>query len=235
MWDGSWLTGTFVKQWEHDHKKFALIKITSTPNVDIKEKEIYGQYKKLDDSLAIIIDEIAPLFHIEKRGTHRITIGTIKYILYKVELLDNIIISETSLSSTLNTDPLRKDPDVLREIRKQIVFQDLISINRIGESHIILRLNPMDSDGTFKYIVLGSYTDKKDLNDKVSLTWSNISASLRQKYFNEQNSIDVVLKSMINKDELFELNYEIEQVIKRINREYLWFANFIINRIRRYF
>lgn len=246
MWDGSWLTkASFLRQWDFQGKKIAVI--TYGEN----EEEICCQYNKLDDSLAIIIDEMAPLFKLSKRGTHRAIIGKTKYILYRVEYINGVVIAETSLSSTMASDPLRKNEQLRIEVRKQIIFQDLIAINRLGESHIILRLpfgaegaggangsdvlNVLNEAGRCPYIILGSYTDKKDLNDKLSLTWSNISPSLRAKYFDEKNSIHTVLKTMINKDELCELNYEIEQIIKRINREYLWFANFIINRLRRYF
>lgn len=228
MWDGSWLEDcSFVNKWEHENKKFAQIACDTMSGA----VTIFCEYRKMDDSLVVIIDEISPLFKLNKRGTYRARINKINYILYYVDFVYNNIICETNLSAVKKTESVRKDN--IDEIRKLIIFQDLISINRIGESHIILR--KIEND---KYKCLGSFTDKSDLNKNMSHLVSNISPTLRNKYFDENNPIDSILKQMINKNDsesLFNLNYEIEKVIKRINKDYLWFANFIINRIRGYF
>ena len=228
-WNGDWLTdGIIVKEWIMEARRFCVIETTGSAGATGDSFMFPAELNKLDDSLVVIIDELAPLFGLHKRGSHRIKIKDKPYVLYQVMIANNNIVLETKLSSISIKDALRKQ--YRDDIQKLVIFQNIINLNRIGDSHIIVRTSgDISSVGAVKF--LGCYQDKIDLNPKASHNHINISKTYHSKHFDEDKSVHDIIRIMINKDDIYDLRDDIEKIILRINKNYLWYANFLINRL----
>lgn len=99
---------------------------------------VYCIVRTAKNSLACLIDEIKPIFFLEKIGTHWAKFNGKIYILLKAQIKEDIIIEETTLNEIKIKEPYNL-ANFLYEVQKIFVFRELLGITKTYESSIVLR------------------------------------------------------------------------------------------------
>ena len=207
------------------------------------EEGIYGKYiywKIYDDSLGVnspqycmvrtmsngtlscLIDEIKPIFKLQKIGTHWIKYNGKKLILLKVNLN-----SEGAIIFDLTLDLLPYHERLAGEVRKIFAFRELLGMTKSYEKSIILREYK-------KYIVPISFYEP---NMEPSCGKFILPKTVLEKWF-EDISIDEVVKKMLEIEssqeitlKLYNLRSEIEKIVERCDRNCITFVDEILSRV----
>lgn len=191
--------------------------------------DIYCIIKKTKESIECIIDEIKKVFGINKRGTHRICIGRTEYLIYYVPITgDEKIMFEIPLSKISSND--RYDEDFIKEIRKTIVFCEILGLSSTTERFIRLRMR-----GQKPYPI---NWNSKIINTKESV----IPKVLYKKWFEGSTSVVEVLREMIGYSETrknlceitMDIRNKIDGIVRIYDKSYIWYSNMIIERISEY-
>jgi hypothetical protein len=173
-----------------------------------------------DVFLPCILDEIKPLFGISKIGTHRIRIGKLEYVLYKCFMGDRLI---TKLSNS--------EKENIKEIlQPQILYRVLFCVEDTKNASFIYRCS----------------IDKHRKRVSSVFSFCEIKTTLgKERYCPTEtfithwfgdNAIDEYLTEFIEnlrikykKEDTLQLilwfQSEIETIIQRINKEYIWITS----------
>lgn len=227
-WDGSHL-GQFnrniiTNRWSVLRAKYV--------ELEFEQGYLYANIKSCDNLLPCIIEDIKPLFNINKRGIHRITLSKKDYIIYFVPIDEHgNIVWETPLNKIPTTHFLRRDEVFRKSVQQLLAFCDILSLCGTAEYSIIIRsekvvINTND--------IMTSVID----HDDYDCTVLNKTSFL--KWFGENTSLVNTVKEMINftedKDIVIvttELRNSIDTIIKYYDKELIWFGYFIIDRLSR--
>ena len=173
-------------------------------------------------NLPCIIDEIKPVFKLEKVRTHYCKFKGKIFILLKLQLENGNILKEITL------DKIGYKPQLKDDVQKIFIFRELLGMSKNFESSIILRkkeyfikpisfYDPNMSPGNIKTVLPNTILDKwfKDTDlDKVVLKMFNV---------DKPENINSVL---------LDLKSKLDKIAERVNRDTITYIDEIIARIR---
>jgi hypothetical protein len=226
MWDGSDL-GSYpddiiVYEDAHDNVKYWKITIGNRTEVCM--------YRKYTNMFPCVVDELKPFFGLTKNGTHKIKIGSTRYIITRLHQdADGDPIFGRPLSKILPDDPLRMDDYISQEIRKILAFRELLAISSSYESNIWLH----PTGATYQPISVREINSKLDKGQDVSVVTSGII----KKWFSKI-SLSQTIKQLVNyhgdpSECLVRTRKDVDKVISRVDENYIMYSNFIQDRLTR--
>lgn len=240
-WDGSHL-GSYWKaitgKWTLDGIQYYRITLPAGWSEEYQSGIIYCLAIKAKDLFPCIVEEIKDIFGIPRCGIHRINIDYQEYFIYYVPIsIDGNIIWETPLNRIDVKHPLRKNPEFRKNVQKIIMFSDILALGRTGEPAIKIRLGnngvrlPISTNETNTTIV-----------NQTDYDYSIMSKTLFLRWFGEETCMSNIVKEMVNYTEKVnnlavltaEIRSKVEEVIRRYDSNYIWYSNFILDRMSRY-
>ena len=172
--------------------------------------------------LPCIIDEIKPVFNLEKIGTHWCKFKGKTLIFYKIQMENGNILEDITLDNI--GYKVQLEPDV----QKIFVFRELLGMSKNFESSIILRKR----DYFFK--VMSFYEPNMTPGD----TKNVLPNTILNKWF-KNTDIDTVVLKMFNVDNpeniisvLLDLKSKLDKIAERVNKDAITYIDEIIARIR---
>ena len=219
-WDGSDITdllkneNTTIYEGKNEKKKYWIIE-----NEDITETVGVKSSSHMTPSL---IDELKPIFNLEKVGTHWGKLNGKIYILFSLEREKNEILQELTL------DKYKYDKRLEKEIRKIFLFRELLGVSQNFEKDIILRKKNL-------YIQPISF---HEANIKPSTSGKVLSNLILEKWFIEKD-LDQAVCEFFEIDNLENVNNvllplkdKLEKVITRVDPNSIMYVDEILSRIR---
>lgn len=250
-WDGTHLgeyRGVIKVRWEMGQCKYYGIVI---PKLGEEEGGIiYCIGTKTDDVLACIVEDIKDIFGLERRGIHRIKIDGKEHLIYYVPISTvGEVIWETPLNRLDGKHTLRKDEYFKKEIQRILMVSDIMGLMKTGETSIWIRPG---SEG--RYVPISINETKTEIVKETKYDYSILPKTLFLKWFGEHTDTDDIVKEMVYSrfmkrgnipiivgDEgdnlsiiMAEIRNKVERVIKKYDSGYLWYTNFIIDRMTRH-
>jgi len=226
-WDGSELTSLFKRKdvyWEEGIYEKNIYWRVYYPINNLLREEICI-VRSCSSTLSCIIDEMKPIFKIDKLGTHWIKYKSKMLILIRPNIKNSTIIDEISLKYFLNAE---KNIFFKKEVQRILLFRELLGISRSGESSIICRQTPLNVKPISFYEP--NMTPLKE--GKV------ISNFMLNKWFSD-TSIDDEIIIFLNIKEikdltryLFNLRIKFEEIVNRIDKDAIAYIDAILNRIQ---
>lgn len=252
-WDGSHL-GSYIRvithRWSLEGIHYYGITLPVGWSQELPSGVIYCTATCTKDLFPCIVEGIKDVFGLPRRGVHRITIDYRQYLIYYVPIsIKGEVIWETPLSRLKMNHSLRKDPFFRKEVQKVIAFCDILALCRTGEPSI--RIRP-GSNGAFIPVSINeSATSIIKDND---YDYSVLTKTLFSKWFGEETAISDIVKQMVysrftthrgipavrgtDGEDLAiisaEIRGKVESVIKQYDACYIWYSNFIVDRMSRY-
>lgn len=232
MWNGSYLGKYNIKIVEHKWKtegiKYFRLNI---PNIGV----IYCNANKTNNLLPCIIEDIKSLFGIYRRGINSITIGNDLYLIFYVSITqNNEVVYETPLNKLDNNHYLRSDPKFKYNVQKLIAFNDITGLSGGIENNIRIRPN------NGELIPIGINESILQIDRKNIYDYTYIPAVIIKKWFDGKNISTQLISEMVGfnnkslQELLFSLRNNIDNIIRNYDKEYIWYTNFIVDRISRY-
>ena len=179
--------------------------------------------KSSSHTFACLVDELKPVFGLEKVGTHWAKIHGKTYILFKPEKdRKNVILEELTLSE------YKYDKNLEKEIQKIFLFREIVGVPRNTEKNIILRvkglyvqpisfyeanLNPRIDGKVLSNIILDRWFKDVDLDKAVS------------------ELFQITSIEQIN-DILLPLEQKLREIIERTDPSSVMFVGEILSRVR---
>lgn len=240
-WDGSYLgefkTNIITKRIKFDNINFFLIKLNI--NIDLV---VLCRFIRSNNKIPCIIDEIKPIFGINKIGTHSIKIGKVLYIIYKTQwyIKNNEI--EIEMGEPLNR--IEKNEQFIKsfefDIKSMFAFRDLLGLDCF-ESSIYVDTN------TKKIFPLKENKTKGKESTIIDIS-SNMSISVSRRWFNKNdlnfyiNYISGNIKSIQNNnftynpitETFMKIHNYVYNVVFFIDKNEVWIINYITTRLRNY-
>lgn len=173
---------------------------------------IYIMKKSL---IPVIIDQIKPIFRLNKIGCHY----TNKYIIYKPCIIKGLWAEELKLSDYKGDLSLSQ----IEQVRRILVFRYIVGLPSINERSILMRGKKMYSYG--------------DESVKFSDEDRCLTKALHERWFKEENMVSTLISMLKRGDsfdqinDILEIRINIEKVIKKIDRRHLNIVSIIIDRI----
>lgn len=214
--------------------------------LQIDNYEQWCEYHKKALYLSCILDEIKPLFDIEKRGMNIITIGRKTYTImrsfydtfnerpirgYKIT---NLFRNKTGSS------PLIQYPVLQEQVCKILIFRDICCCSSTDLNYIhVIRKNDIDDETDENLLAIsGPELGIKNGGADDCIT-ASLSVTTRNKFF-QNDSIYAHLRTQLNIDNsneiylnlaLDDLKKKITYQIKTVSEEYLWLTDLIFARL----
>lgn len=255
LWDNSHL-GVFNKVIS-DQRSIGMIKYFE---ITLPQGKIFCRMKRAKNLFPCILEEIKKAFDIPHQGIHRITIGKKEWLLYYVPIsATGEVIIEDCLSKIENKNVLRKDQTFRGEVRKTIVFCEILSLSNTRESSIYLRQGVNNN-----YVPISINESLAKLNNATTHDFSILTKVLLTNWFEDEMTPSIIVKELIaaailkinnsfynklcseNKMDKYvseetdlsvnisRIRYKIDEIIKEYDNNFIWYSFFIINRIMRY-
>jgi hypothetical protein len=214
---------------------------------------IYCTATRTKDVFPCIVEDIKAVFGLPRRGIHRVTLDGHNYLLYYTPITtDGAVIWETPLHRLGGRHVLRKDPSFRRNVQKIIAFCDILALCRTSEASI--RIRP-GSEGQF--IPFSTNELATSIAKDSGYDYSILTKTLFGKWFGEDTSMSEIVKEMLDQcigtsgikqpipliagvddDRLAivsaEIRTKVEAVIRHYDPNYIWYSNFIIDRMSRH-
>jgi hypothetical protein len=176
---------------------------------------------KYENSIPLLIDELKPVFGISRVGRHAVQLKTFFLLLCRHDE------SETTLPEYSKMYPATlADPISLREIRKVFVFRLLMSLSRNIESSVWVRSSEY-SGCTFI-----SYRDVKVDHLSESNTYSLAQTVVTKWFGGDWGLIDSIVVDMLGGRTISEIRTEIMEIIRRVDKELVWWSSAITRKIQ---
>lgn len=190
--------------------------------IDISQMQYWrigGEYcrvKKKKDIIPIILDEMKPLFHLPKTGTHSLD----KFILFRVASKGHFIFADMDIDS-VSEEVIKQCKPTIQEI---LIFREIFGIPT-RQSHIKIRF-PYKTKPWPVSLEL-SFVQKLD-------NWC-LTETIIKKWFDNRTPYktlnEMLKRSGYLRDGQPQLRYDTEKVIKRIDKDYIWICQTVINRL----
>ena len=162
--------------------------------------------KQITTSLPSLSDEFKPIFSLSKIGTHRIKCSGKLYLL----IPENRLFSD-KLSQTKDVNKIRSE-----EIRKIFVYRELLGLRSTHHGSI-----RVDTTETLSFV---------ESSIQMDVHVSVIPATAIRRWFSEVTFEDQ-LQKMSETQEVARLRWQLEDVVNRIDKNYIWIVNVIIRRL----
>ena len=236
-WDGSRVDLTDCKIEEAVQHDYWRIKFKNG------QREVCLVKPSPHDAVPCLIDETKRLFNLEKVGTHWTIYNDKSYVLLRVKLNEE---GSIILDATLNT--LNKyNQHIANEIKKIFAFREMMGVSKTNESSVILRMEKYKGK---EYVTPISFLEFKmePAKEKIVIPktvmdkwFINVSYDENEKEVRKDlRTVDVILDMLkIKKPEeissvLFNLRYEFEKIVERVDRNNITFVDEVIERIGNY-
>ena len=222
-WDGTDVTNIISQSYIYsaEHGKYKYWVIRHVCNNTIHEETCIVRSCK--DSLSSLIDELKPIFGLQKLGTHWCRYnGKMKLLIKAVRTPKGEIKQEITLNQI---DPSTNHLLKFR-VQEIFAFRELLGVTRSYSSSIIIR-ESKNSVYPISFYEPGMVTtDKKIIPYKILETWF------------EGSSIDIVVKKLCKIHTIDRLGVvlhnirgKIEETIERVDRRAISYKTCIMNRI----
>jgi hypothetical protein len=208
---------------------------------------VYCVALRKEGTLTAIIEDIKAIFGVTRRGVHRVTLGRTEYTLYYVPVdLQGRVVWETPLTQLDKNHPLRSDPQFRRDMRRLLLFCDLLSLGNTTEGTVRVRC------GTAGSFVPVNYNENTTLMREQAYDYSVLGKKLLDQWFGEETSVAEATWEMMERPRTpsrqragippparspsvitADLRSRLEAVIKSYNPDYIWLSYFIIDRMSR--
>jgi len=162
-----------------------------------------------ENSLSLIADELKPLFGLPKVGRHKCIINN-KQILLCRKLGD-----ETPFEETENF--------FLSELQRIFIFRWALGFTLSST----LRMRKLKSG----VISIVSYQETSINYDKNNNRRSHISEAYLKKWFKNEGGVESIVKNMFTSEDFNKLRFKIDETIRAIDKEYVWWNANIIDRL----
>lgn len=196
---------------------------------------IVCNYKRTNSKFALIVENIKPIFKIQRQGLYHINIGGKNYIIYYVPItLNDQIILETPLLHIGAKDLLRIDIKIITEVRRIIAFSEILSLCNANEGSIVMRLSGEN------LIPISDNTNSTALKRINAVDQIVISKTLYNKWYNENITFRDVLAEVTDIYELgteksniifASIRKQIDDIIKMYDIGYIWYTSFIMDKL----
>ncbi len=219
-WDGSNVTdllrdeNTTIYEGKNEKKKYWIVKT--------KEMLETIGVKTSAHMTPALIDEMKPIFNLDKVGTHWGKLNNKIYILFPLEKNKDSILEELTL------DKYKYDKNIEREIRKIFLFREVLGVTQNCEKSIILRKKNL-------YIQPISFYES---NIRPSTSGKVLSNLILEKWFIGKD-LDKAVCEFFNIDDLENINNillplkdKLESVINRVDPNSIMYVDEILSRIR---
>lgn len=194
----------------------------------------------MKDLFPCIVEGIKNIFGLQNRGIHRITIKHKEYIIYYVPISEKgEIIWETPLNRLDNKHFLRYNCEFKTAVQKTIAFCDILALSSTGEPQI--RIRP-GCEGNFFPVIFNE--NSTTIIKCVDYDYSILNKTLFSKWFGEDTDINDIVKDMVqykignrNKNLAVltsDIRNKVDNVIRKYDNSYIWYSNFIIDRLSRH-
>lgn len=210
-WDGTYLNNVQIKEkFKFETQKYACLQI--------EDHLIYCILEKYD-TFPLIIEELRTIFNISRRKFHLIETNNNnkQFIIYYVPFINDKIVWETPLHKLPKNHVLRHNPTFKQEVRKVILFCELLSLSNTRQANLMIRS---------KSEVINT-NDKKTIADPTCLTMCK--EKMLNDWFSSSSEFKQTLDLMII--DLNLLKKQIEEIILRIDKSYIWFSCLVIQKI----
>ena len=256
-WDGSHLgsyRGAVTHQWSLEGSCYYGITLPIGWSQDHPAGVIYCTATCTKDVFPCIVEDIKSIFGVARRGVHRITLDNREHLIYYVPIsVKGEIVWETPLNRLDSKHPLRHNSVFKKEVQKIIAFCDILALCSTGEPSI--RLRP-GVNNDFIPISINESTTAIKKSD--GYDYSILTKALFSKWFGEETFIHDIVKDMVgyqltrntepkiplikgselDRNDLAVITCgirsKVDEVIKRYDSNYVWYANFIVDRLSRH-
>lgn len=183
---------------------------------------IYAEIKQSQHLLTVIIDEIKPIFGLNKLGTLWFKYGGHFYILMKVDIYPES--HEIVTRKNLKKFKIKSlDQKLLHEVRKIFIFKEILGINSNTEKNILI----LNNDDIQIAVSNNECSIKKGENE------SCLSDTICQKWFKDLDT-NIFIQEMVKvhhpdrvSSKSFKIYEKIVNVIERIDRKLITFADLV--------
>lgn len=235
LWDGSYLgeypLSVIIQKWYMSGVLYY--------GIVLGGEFVYVTVHRVKDTFPLIVNELKGVFGLPMRRVHYVTFSGSIYVLYPVPVTsDGQLVWEVPLSQLPSNHGLRLDPDFQDSVRKLFVFCDLLSLPDSDETNIIIQSDqvPVNNNET-----------KTTISKELVRDFNILPASVIKRWFDEPREdifIEHIVRDMLhyqpsksaNEFEilLFDLRTRIESIIRKYDSNYVWYTNFIVDRVSRY-
>lgn len=191
--------------------------------------DIWVLLTRFRDYFAAIFDECQSLFFLPKRGFHFMKIGKINYTAYQCPVNENgSPVCETPINLVENSEEKYYD---IRELRKVILVSEVLTTNRITESHVRIR----DSQG--QYQLVNYYSGSSCLFKEQEYDYSTLTKKMSRIFENCDYRKEAA--SIFNPENLpiveviAQYRENIRKIVLKYSRNYEWLIQFMVGRIAR--
>ena len=233
-WDGSDVTEFIKDETTHIHEAQSEKRMYW---IIERENEIETVLAKTSThTFACLVDELKPVFGLEKMGTHWVKLHGKIYILFKPEKdRKNVILEELTLNEYKNdkndkhkNHEYKYDKNFEREIRKIFLFREIVGVPRNTEKNVILRIKGL-------YVQPISFYEANLKPDNSGKVLSNI---ILDRWFKDvdldkavADFFQITSIERIN-DVLLPLHQKLEEIVKRTGPSSVMYVDEILSRIR---
>jgi hypothetical protein len=248
-WDGSYLgeypASAIVQKWYMGGVLYY--------GIVLRDEFIYVTIHRVKDLFPLIVNDLKEVFNLPRRPLHHIKFSGNMYILYPVPITsEGNLIWELPLNQLPHNHSLRSDPQFQKIVRKLFIFCDILSLPDTNETNIIIQRNqiPINNNETRSTIMKETIRDFHILPASVINRWFDEDIFMEdilcemlhyQKNSEEYKNIRSLksgtqrnIQSLNYESFLFDLRSRIESIIRKYDSNYIWYINFIIERICRY-
>lgn len=226
-WDGSDLTEFLkrkdVRVEEGIYEKLILWRFYW--NEDGKRTSQLCIVRSCQNILPCLIDEIKPVFNIEKLGTHWTRYKSRRLLLIKPHLSDDVLIEDLPLNIIVNAT---SNVFIKSEVRKIFLFKEIMGATRSSEKSIVLRNNGILIKPISWYEPgMKPVKDAKVISNSVLKKWFDDTDMDREMMkFLQISQIADITKL------LFQLRNKMEKIVKRIDITAISYVDAILYRIQ---
>lgn len=188
---------------------------------------LYYCRKRYRNNFPLLVYHLTHLFGLSPRGVHLIELDGVKYFIYYVPYRHNFLWHELSLSSLPITHFLRSSSNFCSAIRQIILLCDILNLS-VRESTIIIHDDiPFNSSDSDNLLSRGEIT---------------IPGTLFERWFGELISPESVARNLLQQATgendsslaLQILRRKVECIIHTCDKDYIWYANCVLDRCARY-
>lgn len=242
-WDGSHLgsyIGVITHKWVLEGIRYYGITLPVEWSDTVPSGIIYCIAIRSKNLFPCIVEDIKEVFGIPRCGIHRINVDMQEYVIYYVPIsTSGKPVWETPLNRLDSKHILRKDQTFKRKVQKIIAFCDILSLYGTGEPSI--RIRPGVNNTYYPISMNENITTIAKASD---YDYSIVSKTLFLKWFGEETCIGDVVIELVNyqKDSTertlavicSEIRNRVDEIIKKYDPTYMWYSNFIVDRMSRY-
>jgi hypothetical protein len=171
--------------------------------------------KEYKNNIPLISDELKPLFNLPKVGRHSVTLNDKRYIMSRYY----------GHEFRLEPQYIKVFPQLGNSIKLCYTFRWILGLTLSTDSSMIIRQYPNALITAISYKERNlDYTDLK--------RGSKLSQKCLRQWFNDSNEeINKTVKLMINDRDLTLLRFDIDRIVRRVDKNMVWWTAFILERL----